>query len=267
MKFGRIITDAGESVYVTPGDNDELIRLEGDPLTGTAQVTNDAVKLAQWLPPVNPRMIMCIGKNYAAHAHEMDSDAPEYPVLFIKNISAATGHDCPVHIPRVCDDEIDYEGELAVIIGKTACNVSETDALNYVAAYTCANDISARIWQKQKGGSQWNRGKSFDTFAPMGPWAVTPESLPDPQALTLETRLNGEVMQQGETANMIFPIARLIAFLSQDTTIVPGAVILTGTPEGVGWARDPKVTLKPGDVVEVTIDAIGALRNRIEAAI
>lgn len=266
MRFGRVRTSDGRIISVTEDDGHSLRVLKGDPLVDAPTVGDAIEGTYQWLPPVDPRMILCIGKNYAAHAKEMDSEAPEYPVLFIKNLSAATGHDCPVVIPNVCDDEIDYEGEMAVIIGKEAKNVSEANALDHVAAYTCANDISARIWQKDKGGSQWNRGKGFDTFAPMGPFAVTRDALPDPQVLTLTTRLNGEVMQQGDTSNMIFTVARLIAFLSQDTTLLPGTVILTGTPDGVGWARDPKVTLQPGDSVEVEISGIGTLRNRVSRA-
>jgi len=236
---------------------------EGFALPDMGATISSPVTPKRWLPPIEPRAILCIGKNYAAHAAEFDANVPDYPVLFMKNPAAALGHEESIRIPDVCGDEVDYEGELAVVIGQAARDVPPESALDYVFGFCCANDVSARIWQKEKGGSQWNRGKSFDTFAPLGPWLVTPDEVDNVQALTLTTRLNGKEMQRGETKLMLFPVARLISFLSQGTTLLPGTVILTGTPEGVGWARSPKVTLSPGDVVEVDIGGIGILRNRI----
>lgn len=265
MRVARIVDSKGSKTYAIERDG-TLFRATGDPFAGTLKATDDRVEPARWLPPVEPRAILCIGKNYLAHAQEFDGAAPDYPVLFMKNPAAAIGHGEPVRIPKVCGDEVDYEGELAVVIGKAARDVPVERALDHVLGYTAANDVSARIWQKEKGGSQWCRGKSFDSFAPLGPVLVTPDAFGDPAAITLRTRVNGEERQAGNTADMLYPIAELIAFLSQDTTLLAGTVILTGTPEGVGWARTPKATLQPGDQVEVAIDGIGALRSPVESA-
>jgi 2-keto-4-pentenoate hydratase/2-oxohepta-3-ene-1,7-dioic acid hydratase in catechol pathway len=159
---------------------------------------------------------------------------------------------------------VDYEVELAVILGKPARNVSRENALAHVAGFCVGNDVSARIWQMQGGGNQWVRGKTFDTFCPLGPCLVTADEIPDPDHLHIECRLNGAVMQTGNTSDMIFSVGELIAFLSEDTTLVPGTVILTGTPSGVGFSRKPPVFLKPGDRLEMTIEHIGTLVNRVE---
>lgn len=158
---------------------------------------------------------------------------------------------------------MDYEAELAVVIGREALNVSKEDALDYVLGYTCANDVTARRWQGKKGGGQWARGKSFDTFAPLGPWVVPAKLIPDPQALRIRTILNGKVVQDGNTSDMHFGVAELIEFLSQGTTLHPGTVILTGTPAGVGYTQDPPVFLKAGDTVEVEIEGVGKLTNPV----
>lgn len=265
MRIARVIDSDGAETYAVEVDG-TLFRAAGDPLAGGLSPTDTPVAPVQWLPPVAPRAILCIGKNYLAHAQEFDGTAPEYPVLFMKNPAAATGHNSPIRIPAVCEDEVDYEGELAVVIGRTARNVPAERAPDYILGYTAANDVSARIWQKEKGGSQWCRGKSFDTFAPLGPVLVTPASFGDPTATTVCTRVNGVERQRGNTRDMLYPIATIIAFLSQDTTLLPGTVILTGTPEGVGWARTPRVTLRPGDTVEVAIDGIGTLCSPVAAA-
>lgn len=262
MRFARVITQEHQTTYVIEKDG-QLLRATGDPFQGTLTPTGDVVTPNAWLAPVEPKVLMCIGRNYAAHAAEGGSPPPDYPILFMKNLAAATGHLQPVVLPSICEDEVDYEGELAVIIGKPAKNVSKADALNHVLAYSAANDISARIWQAEKGGSQWCRGKGFDTFAPIGPFAVTADDIPDPQTLDIKTMLNGEEVQHSNTKHMIFDVATLIAFLSEGTTLLPGTVILTGTPEGVGWARNPKVTLKAGDTCTVTIEKIGTLENPI----
>lgn len=263
MTFARCIDEHGEAVYVAPADGGGWTLLKGDPFAGGLTAAGAAVKPARWLPPVEPRAVLCIGKNYAAHAAEMDSEKPDWPVLFMKNPGAVSAHEQPIVLPAVCGDEVDYEAELAVVIGRAAKNVRQAEALDYVLGYTCANDVSARIWQREKGGGQWIRGKSFDTFAPLGPVLVTADAIPDPQVLDVSMTVSGETLQQGSTRNMIFPVAELIAFLSQDTTLLPGTVLLTGTPEGVGWARNPKRTLRPGDETAVTITGIGTLRNRV----
>lgn len=259
MRVARIITPSGQTVAAAEQDG-KLFRIEGN-IFDAPHITNQEVQVQRWLPPVDPAAILCIGANYMAHARESGKDAPEYPILFMKNPSAAAGHEDKIRIPKVCDDEVDYEAELVVVIGKTCLNATKANALDHVLGYTCANDVSARIWQADKGGSQWVRGKGFDTFAPMGPVMVTADEIPNPNALRIQGRYNGETVQDSNTSDMIFDVPTLIEFLSQDTTLLPGTVILTGTPEGVGWARKPKLLLKPGVVFEVEIEKIGALRN------
>jgi 2-keto-4-pentenoate hydratase/2-oxohepta-3-ene-1,7-dioic acid hydratase in catechol pathway len=190
---------------------------------------------------------------------------PQYPVLFAKSPSALQNPDDPILIPtHLKSEEVDFECELAVVIGKHCKNVSRREALNYVLGYTCANDISARDWQIKRGGTQWCRGKTFDTFAPLGPALVTRDEIPDPHTLRIQTILNDESMQDWSTNDMIFDIPTLIEFLSGSTTLLPGTVIFTGTPQGVGLARRPPVWLKSGDVISVVIDKIGTLTNPVE---
>jgi 2-keto-4-pentenoate hydratase/2-oxohepta-3-ene-1,7-dioic acid hydratase in catechol pathway len=186
----------------------------------------------------------------------------------MKPTTAVIGHSDPICLPRACEHgpEVDYEAELAVVIGRTTRDVSAEQALDYVLGYTAACDVSARRWQKHAGGGQWIRGKSFDSFCPLGPTLVTADEIPDPQALDLGCRINGKTLQQGSTADMIFSVAELIAFLSRDTTLLPGTLILTGTPAGVGFARKPPVFLAAGDQVEVEIDLIGILSNPVVSA-
>ncbi len=215
------------------------------------------------------RHIIGIGRNYAAHASEQGASVAEYPVMFTKNPASATVHEAAVEIPAICRDaatgrgQVDFEAELAVVIGKAARDVSKADALSYVLGYCCANDVSARWWQKHGSDGQWCRGKSFDTFCPLGPTLVPAAEVPDPQALRVILRLNGEVMQDEPTSHMMFPVARLISELSEGMTLMPGTVILTGTPSGVGMVRQPPVWIKAGDVMEVDIAGVGVLRNTV----
>jgi 2-keto-4-pentenoate hydratase/2-oxohepta-3-ene-1,7-dioic acid hydratase in catechol pathway len=189
---------------------------------------------------------------------------PQHPVLFIKNPAAVQNPGDPILLPSVLkSDSVDYECELAVVIGKTARNVSKADALNYVLGYTCANDVSARDWQKNGGGGQWCRGKTFDTFCPLGPVLVTTDEIPNPNALGIKTILNGEAVQDWNTNDMIFDVPTLIEFLSADTTLLPGTVIITGTPQGVGMARKPPLWMKSGDSVTIEIEGIGSLTNPV----
>jgi 2-keto-4-pentenoate hydratase/2-oxohepta-3-ene-1,7-dioic acid hydratase in catechol pathway len=217
-----------------------------------------------------PPAIFAIGRNYAEHAAEMaapggDGAPPERPVVFMKNPASVIGSDEPIVIPAICDEpheQVDYEGELAVIIGQSGRDISEADAMDFIAGYAIANDVSARWWQKHGSGGQFVRGKSFDTFCPLG--EITPkERIADPHNLRLTTRVSGEVMQDASTADMIFSIPHLIAELSRSTTLLAGTVILTGTPAGVGAARTPPRFLRDGDVVEITIEGLGALRNPV----
>lgn len=215
-----------------------------------------------------PPAILCIGKNYADHAAEMGGKAPERLVLFLKNPASACGDGEAIVIPAICDEQgpqVDFEGELAVIIGRTCRDVAERDALSVVRGYAAANDVSARWWQREGGGGQFSRGKSFDTFCPIG--AVTPASaVPDPQNLRITTRVNGEVMQDSNTSMMLHTVARIVADLSRGMTLLEGTVIMTGTPAGVGFGRTPKVFLKDGDTVEVTIEGVGSVRNPVRHA-
>jgi 2-keto-4-pentenoate hydratase/2-oxohepta-3-ene-1,7-dioic acid hydratase in catechol pathway len=219
------------------------------------------------LPPLNPTCVLGIGLNYKRHADEIGKDYPKNPIVFMKNVSSITGsgNENPIVIPKICQnpEEVDYECELAVIIGKPCKDVSVDDALNYVFGYTIANDVSARKWQGARMGNQWVFGKSFDTFCPLGPQIVLAKDIPDPQALRMRTILNGEVKQDSSTADMIFSVAECIAFASQSTTLVPGTVILTGTPDGVGMNLSPQRYLKDGDIVTCEIEGIGSLTNSV----
>jgi len=186
-------------------------------------------------------------------------------VLFMKSPGAVQNPGDPILLPRhLRSDQVDYECELAVVIGRRCKNVSRDRALDHVLGYTCANDVSARDWQGKWGGSQWCRGKTFDTFAPLGPCLVTPDEIPDPNALAIKLVVNGETLQDWNTNDMIFPVPALIEFLSGSTTLLPGTVILTGTPHGVGFARKPPRWLHPGDRVTVAIEKIGELTNPVE---
>ena len=229
------------------------------------QVTDEILKVEKLLAPLVPTDILCIGLNYREHAAESGSAIPKNPMLFIKASNTLNHPNDPIRIPRL-SSEIDYEAELAVVIGKTARHVTRAQALNHVLGYTAANDVSARDWQRNKdlGGGQFARGKSFDGFCPLGPCLVTRDELPNPNALRLKTILNGHVMQDHSTADMIFDVPALIESLSSTMTLRPGAVILTGTPQGVGFARTPPVWLKAGDRVVVEIEGIGRLENPVE---
>jgi 2-keto-4-pentenoate hydratase/2-oxohepta-3-ene-1,7-dioic acid hydratase in catechol pathway len=216
------------------------------------------------LAPVEPTAILCIGLNYRAHAAETGADVPEHPILFVKGINALQHPGGAIEIPRhLASTKVDYECELAVVIGRRCKNVSRESALDYVLGYTCANDVSARDWQIDFGGGQWCRGKFFDTFAPLGPCLVTPDEIPDPNDLAIETVLNGDVVQSSNTSDMIFDVPTLISFLSGSTTLLPGTVILTGTPPGIGMAQDPPRWLRPGDSCTIRIERIGELTNPV----
>ena len=218
------------------------------------------VKLLAPIP--RPGKIICIGQNYLEHAKESAASAPPFPIVFAKYSNAVIAHGESIVIPR-CVAKPDYEGELGVVIGKRGRYIPEGQALEYVAGYLPMNDVSARDWQNRT--SQWMMGKTPDTFCPMGPALVTADEVPNPQNLRLRTGVSGEVLQEGYTANMIFTVAHLLADMSQVMTLEPGDVIATGTPSGVGFARTPPRWLRPGDVVRVEIDGIGALENPVAA--
>jgi 2-keto-4-pentenoate hydratase/2-oxohepta-3-ene-1,7-dioic acid hydratase in catechol pathway len=239
-------------------------RIIKDGGVGKGTSMDQVVSVSKLLAPVVPTTILCIGLNYRYHAEETGAKIPEFPVLFIKAANALNHPGDPIVIPKVAQEEVDYECELAVVIGQSAKNVTREEALSYVLGYTCANDVSARRWQKNGGAKQWCRGKSFDTFCPLGPCLVTSEEIPNPNDLKIKTTLNGTIMQDWTTSDMIFDVSTLISFLSQSTTLLPGTVILTGTPQGVGFARTPPVFLKDGDEVTIEIEKIGALTNPVQ---
>jgi len=223
------------------------------------------VEQLQLMPLIpNPEKVICIGLNYADHAHESGMALPTEPVHFSKFSSAVAAPGAPIVLPKV-SAEVDYEAELVVVIGRGGRNIRREDAMQHVAAYCCGNDVSARDWQLRKPGGQWLLGKSFDSFAPFGPALVTADEVPDPSNLAIELRLNGQVMQQSSTSQLIFSIDQLVAYVSQVCTLAPGDLIFTGTPPGVGFARKPPVWLRPGDVVEVEIAGLGVLRSPVVA--
>ncbi len=211
---------------------------------------------------LRPPAILCIGQNYAEHAVEMGGQGTTELVLFMKNPATVIPNGQSIVIPSCCEHEVDYEGELAVIIGDDCKDVPIEKAMNYVAGYAVANDVSARIWQKQKNGGQFIRGKSFDTFCPLTQM-VNAKEIPDPQDLLIKTTLNGNVMQESSTSCMIRSVAELISELSNDMTLLKGTVLLTGTPSGVGIARNPQVFLQDGDEIMVEISSVGTLINKV----
>jgi acylpyruvate hydrolase len=230
---------------------------------GQSRPTEFRLPLSQvtLLPPVvRPGKVVALGRNYAAHAREGGAEPPDYPMLFHKTAGSLLGAGGTIIIPPVTE-QVDYEGELAIIIGRPCKQVAPEAALDYVAGYTIANDVSARDLQRRT--SQFSAGKMLDTFGPLGPALVTRDEVPDPGKLTIRTSLNGQVMQDDTTANMIFDVPFIISYISQIATLEVGDVILTGTPEGVGFARKPPVYMQDGDVVSVEIEGLGVLTNGV----
>ena len=264
MRIIRHLDANDQAGYAALQPDGTAVEIAGD-VFGEHSVTARPATVAKLLAPVVPSALLCIGLNYRRHAAEGGAAIPEFPVLFMKAPNAVQDPGDPIVLPRhLRSDQVDYECELAVVIGRACKNVTRERALDHVLGYTCANDVSARDWQGKWGGSQWCRGKTFDTFAPLGPCLVTPDEIPNPNALGIKLDINGEVMQDWNTDDMIFDVPRLIEFLSGSTTLLPGTVILTGTPHGVGFARKPQRWLKAGDTVTVTIEKIGALGNPVE---
>lgn len=264
MKIIRYQDQDGRHYHASEQPDGTALLIEGD-LFGKFTVTGKRVKPFRLLAPIKPVQILCIGLNYRRHAAESGAAIPERPVLFVKGINTLQHPNEPISIPvHMKSTEVDYECELAVVIGKDCKNVSRENALDYVLGYTCCNDVSARDWQLRLGGGQWCRGKFFDTFCPLGPRLVTSDEIKDPNQLGIQTRLNGEVVQLWNTNDMIFPVPVLIEFLSGSTTLPAGTVILTGTPHGVGMAQKPPRWLKSGDRVEIEIEGIGTLVNPVK---
>jgi 2-keto-4-pentenoate hydratase/2-oxohepta-3-ene-1,7-dioic acid hydratase in catechol pathway len=243
------------------GGDDVKRRLAAALSTG-ATIDPGSVRL---LAPIRePQKVICVGLNYADHARESGLEPPPEPVIFNKFPTAVAAHGDAIPLPGE-SQEVDYEAELVVVIGRRARRVAVENALDYIGGYCVGNDVSARDWQIGKPGKQWLLGKTFDGFAPFGPELVTPDEVGDPGHLRIQCRVNGQVLQDSNTEQLIFSVPQLVAYISQVCTLLPGDVIFTGTPPGVGFARKPPIFLKPGDVAEVEIERIGLLRNTFVA--
>ena len=222
-----------------------------------------AIDDIEYLPLIpRPGKIICIGRNYAAHAAEGGAETPTFPEVFYRGATSLVAHNAPIIRPQ-CSDQLDFEGEFAFVVGKTCRHATENDALDYVAGYTLFNDATIRNYQRFS--SQWTIGKNFDNTGAFGPELVTCDELPDGMAgLSLTTKLNGQVMQDGQIDDLVFPVRKLIAILSECMTLEPGDVVVTGTPAGVGYARTPPIWMKPGDTVEIEVDGLGKLINTVQ---
>ena len=262
MKLLRFLDVQGRSVCgrVQAG-SDRVELLEGPSLLDPPVPSGGAVSLAditRFLPPVDPPNIIAIGQNYHEHAREMGKGIPDEPLVFLKATTSLNHHGGPIYIPRAAPDAVDYEGELVLVIGRTARDVREAGASGYLLGCTCGNDVTARDCQRHDG--QWARAKSFDSFGPIGPWIDTEV---DPGDLGIRSLLNGRVMQDCRTADMIFSAARIVSYVSRMFTLLPGTVIFTGTGPGIGMARSPQVFLRAGDTITVEIEGIGRLENPV----
>jgi len=268
MRIIRYLDSRGNVHYGAERPDGSVRRIAGD-ILGEHSVTAECAKVTKLLAPIVPSQILCIGLNYRRHAQETGTRPPERPILFVKGINTLQHPGDPILLPtHMPSHEVDYECELAVVIGRPGKNIPRARALEHVLGYTCANDVSARDHQIKLGGGQWCRGKFFDTFAPLGPCLVTSDEIHDPNALKIATILNGERVQDWTTSDMIFDVPALIEYLSGSTTLMPGTVILTGTPHGIGMAAKPQPRwLRPGDVVTIEIEMIGALTNPVQLEI
>ncbi|KAJ5889211.1 hypothetical protein N7504_010021 [Penicillium tannophilum] len=241
--------------------------IKGD-IFGQHRVTEQVADVRMLLAPLareDIRTVRCLGLNYEQHAKESNLPIPQYPVLFFKPVTAIAGptDDIPVGQMAQEGEGLDYECELVIVIGKEARDVPESKALEYVLGYAVGNDVSHRDWQIKRGGGQWNLGKGFDGWAPFGPGIVSSKVISDPNALHISTKLNGKTVQSSSTKDMIFSVAKTIAFLSRSTTLLPGDLIFTGTPQGVGMGRKPALWMKNGDQVEVSLEGVGSCVNRV----
>ena len=252
----------GDLLEIVKGGDAMLARVRDAMKSGSAK--RHRASDVQILAPIqSPSKIVAVGLNYIDHCKEANLPVPGEPVLFAKFPNSITGPYDDLSWPETFSKEVDYEVELGVVIGRRGVNIPEAQALDYVCGYTCVNDVSARD-QQFANAKQWDRGKSFDTSCPYGPYIVTRDEIPDPQTLTVRTVLNGQEMQISNTRNMVFGVARLISYISQGTTLLPGDLIPTGTPFGVGFSRKPPVYLKDGDECVCEVEKVGAIRNRIK---
>ncbi|HXF67873.1 MAG TPA: fumarylacetoacetate hydrolase family protein [Burkholderiales bacterium] len=270
LREDRVVDLAAAGLPVGPhGDLLEIVRAGEAALRKARAALKSAraksyplAKVKVRAPIAAPSKIVAVGLNYIDHCKEANLPVPTEPVLFSKFPNSVCGPYDDLSWPASLTSQVDYEVELGVVIGRRARDVAEKDALRYVFGYTVVNDVSARDLQFA-GAKQWDRGKSLDTFCPYGPYIVTRDEIPDPQTLDVRTVLNGQVMQSSNTSNMIFGVAKLVSYISQGTTLVPGDLIPTGTPFGVGFSRNPPVYLKDGDVCECEVGGVGAIRNRV----
>ena len=260
MKIIRFKDEHGSIQLGTPIDGTTAQVITGD-LFGDYVVTDAQARVQRLLPPIDPVNILAIGLNYGRHAEEGGFPLPDHPVVFAKLTTTLAGPGDAILLPADAPDEVDFEAELAVVIGKTARNAAEADALDFVLGYSCANDVSARDCQIRRD-QQWTRSKSFDTFCPLGPCLVIDAKM-NPNALAIRSTLNGKRMQDSNTADMIFSVPNLVSYLSRQFTLLPGTLIITGTPAGVGYTRQPPVFLRPGDMITVAIEGIGELTNPV----
>ena len=265
MKLIHFLSGDGRELYgIFDQSQPDRARIVGGDIFGVFSVTTGSAGIKKILPPVSPPNVIALGLNYRRHADETNMEYPDIPVVFIKTTNSVIGPGSPILLPKAGPDEVDYEAELAIVIGRKAKNVSPRDAMNYILGYTCANDVSARDWQIHKQKKQWARGKSFDTFCPIGPYIVTRNEIADPNNLRIRAILNGETLQDSNTSDMIFDVPTIVSDLSRSMTLLPGTVILTGTPEGVGFTRQPPIFLKKGDVITISIEKIGELTNSVK---
>ncbi len=263
MKYIRFISK-DHTIHTGVLESDQTIHLLEGNLLGDHRRTGKTCgqeDIREYLTPVDIPAIIALGGNYADHAKECKDNVPDKPLVFLKAITSLTGHQCPIVLPAEAPSEVDYEAELGVVIGRKAKKISPAEAQDYIFGYTCVNDVSARDCQIRLD-KQWARGKSFDTFAPVGPVIETELDSTD---CRVRLFLNGQCMQDATTKDLVFPVAEIVSYLSRNMTLLPGTLILTGTPAGVGFARKPQVFLKPGDQVRIEIDGIGTLENPVIA--
>ncbi|MBN1828771.1 MAG: fumarylacetoacetate hydrolase family protein [Deltaproteobacteria bacterium] len=265
MKICRFQSQGGEILHGVYDVNkpDEAAVLQGA-LFGDHKITQRREGIRTMLAPVIPANIIALGLNYKKHAEETGMSYPELPVMFLKGANSVIGPGETILLPKAGPGEVDYEAELAIIVGKPGKNIPLERAFEHIFGYCCANDVSARDWQIHKQKGQWARGKSFDTFCPLGPWIVTKDEIKNPDDLAIRTILNKKIMQDARTSDLCFGIADIVSDLSRSMTLLPGTVILTGTPSGVGFTRKPPVFLQPRDNVTIEIEQIGRLENPVK---
>ncbi len=265
MKIIRFLSADQQILFgaYNPDKPAEASVIEGN-IFGPHKITTRKTAIKKILAPLVPANILALGINYKKHGDETAMSYPEQPILFLKATTSITGPDAPIVLPAAGPDCVDYEAELAVIIGRKAKNIKPAEVMDCIFGYTCANDVSARDWQFDAQKGQWARGKSFDTFCPLGPWIVTKEDIANARHdLGIRCILNGQAVQESRTAQMIFNLQEIVSNLSRSMTLLPGTVILTGTPDGVGFTRNPPLFLQDGDLISVEIEKIGTLSNKV----